>query len=228
MFKQAFRQALVFAGGCVVGHIVLGFALALLMNAGLNSRVLGISRSLILLPWVLSPAVVAILTQLWGHPLISPIGKILASLGWQGEFQPLGSVHTALFALIIINIWQYTPFYMLMILCGLQTIDEELHAASMVDGANYLQRVYYIIWPHVRNVVLTFALFSMVANVAYFDLIWIATNGGPVRSTEVLATYTYRLAFVSLNWNRASVVGIVLLLLSIIISVIILVLMRRD
>lgn len=228
VFRQAFRQTLLFSSGCVIGHIGLGFVLAILMNANLNRTVLGISRSLILLPWVLSPAVVAILLQLWGHPLISPIAKMLAALGWQGEFLPLGDVDTALFALVIVNIWQFTPFYMLMILCGLQTMDEELQSAAMVDGANYIQRVYYVIWPHVRNVVFTFGLFSLVVNAAYFDLIWIATQGGPVRSTEVLATYTYRLAFVSLNWNNASAVGIVLLLLSVLISVFFLILMHRD
>ncbi len=228
VFHTALKQTLIFTGVGAVGHIGLGFLLALLLNAKLNRTVLGISRSLILLPWVISPTVVAILTQLWGHPLISPIAKMLSALGWQGKFMPLGSPDTALISIILINIWQYTPFYMLMILVGLQTMDEELHMAAKVDGANDFQRLQYVTWPHIRRVVLTFTLFSLVINASYFDLIWIATQGGPMRATEVLATYTFRLAFQSLNWNMASVAGIVILVLSLIMTVLVMSLMRSD
>lgn len=228
IFTKAFKQTLTFTGVGAIGHIGLGFLLALLMNAGLNRRILGVSRSLILLPWVLSPTVVAVLLQLWGNPLISPIAKILQSFGWDGVFQPLGNQDTALLSLIIVNIWQYTPFYMLMILSGLQTMDLELHAAAKVDGANDLQRLAYITWPHIRNVVLTFTLFDLVTNAAYFDLIWVATQGGPMRSSEVLATYIYRIAFGSLDWNYSSAVGVALLLFSLLLSVVVVLRMRRD
>jgi multiple sugar transport system permease protein len=227
-FYTAFKQTLFFTFAGVIGHIGLGFLLALLLDAKLNAKVLKLSRSLILLPWVISPAVVAILTQLWGHPLISPIAKVLDTLGWEGNFMPLGSVDYAMLTIVIINIWQFTPYYMLMILANLQTLDSELIWAAKVDGANYIQLIWYVVLPHIRNVMLTFSLFSLVVNAAYFDLIWIATQGGPIRVTEVLATYTYRLAFQSLNWNKASVVGIVLLVLSLILSIIILKFMRSD
>ncbi len=227
-FKTAFGHTIIFTIFGVVGHMGLGLVLALIFNTKINQTVLKICRSLILLPWVLSPSAVAILTQLWGHPLISPIAKVLAMLGWKGTFTPLGSAEFALPTIIIINIWQFTPYYMLMILANLQTLDNELLWAADVDGANYIQKVRYIIIPHVRNVMLTFTLFSLVVNAAYFDLIWIATEGGPTRVTEVLATYTYRLAFLSLDWNKASVVGIVLLGLSATLSVIILSRMRSD
>lgn len=228
IFHRAFKQTLIFTGVGAIGHIGLGLLLALVMNSGINRKVLGISRSLILLPWVLSPTVVAVLLQLWGNPLISPIAKILQSIGWKGVFQPLGNADTALFSLIIVNVWQYTPFYMLMILSGLQTMDVELYDAAKVDGANDAQRFVYITWPHIHNVVLTFLLFDLVTNAAYFDLIWVATQGGPMRSTEVLATYIYRIAFTSLDWNFSSAVGVALLLFSLLLSIIVVIRMRRD
>jgi multiple sugar transport system permease protein len=227
-FHTAMKQTMIFTGWGVLGHMGLGLILALFLNSNLNNSVSSVCRSLILLPWVISPPVVAILSQLWGHPLISPIGKILASFGWSGNFMPLGSVEYALPTIIIINIWQFTPFYMLMILANLQTIDEELYSAAMVDGANYFQKIRFITLPHIKNVLLTFTLFSMVVNAAYFDLIWIATQGGPIRVTEILATYTYRLAFQSLDWNKASVVGIALLLLSLLLALITLFFMREK
>jgi len=228
VFGLALRQTLFFIGFGALGHIGLGFLLALLFNSHLDRKLLNGSRSLILLPWVLSPVVVAILSQLWMHPLISPIAKVLQSLGWTGVFEPLGQPKTALTALAIMNIWQYTPFYMLMILVGLQTLDAEQDDAAKVDGADYPRRLYYVVWPHIRNVVLTFTLFDLVANAAYFDLIWVATKGGPVRSTEVLATFLYRTAFLSLDWNVASVVAIALLVLSIMLAISVVLLLRRD
>lgn len=228
VFQVATKQTLIFIGLSAIGHLGLGCLLALLLDSKLNRRVLTLARTAILLPWVLSPVVVAILSQLWMHPLFSPIAKVLQLLGWTGTFEPLGHPDTALYGLIIMNIWQYTPFYMLMILVGLQTRDPELDDAAKVDGAGGIQRLYYITWPHIRNVVLTLTLFNLVANAAYFDLIWVATKGGPMRSTEVLATYLYRRAFVSLDFNDASVVAIAILLLSILLAVGVVVCMGRE
>jgi multiple sugar transport system permease protein len=228
LFPKVFRQTLNFSFFSSVGHIALGFIIALLMNSGLNRKFLGACRSLILLPWALSPIVVAIIAQLWAYPLISPIAKILTMLGVQGEFAPLARPSTALWSLTLINVWQFTPFYMLMILAGLQSMDPELHDAAKVDGASTFQRIRFVTIPHVRDLVLTLALFDLVTTAAYFDLIWVTTQGGPVRSTEVLATFIYRIAFGTMDWNRASAIGFILLILCIGISAVVLWQMERN
>jgi multiple sugar transport system permease protein len=227
-FQKAFWQTLRFSLFSSAGHVLLGLILALIMNAGLNRRFVNTSRALILLPWALSPIVVAILAQLWTYPLISPIAKILESFGYQGEFNPLGRTGTALWTLIIINIWQFTPFFMLMILAGLQTMDPALDDSAKVDGASILQKIRYITLPHIRNLLLTLLLFDLVTTAAYFDLIWVTTQGGPVRSTEVLATYTYRTGFFSLDWNRAATVGVVLLILCVVLAALVVIQMRDE
>ena len=228
VFRQAFRQTLVFSGVSSLGHVALGFILAMIMNLALNRKFMGACRSIVLLPWALSPIVVAIVAKLWAHPLISPVAKILQALGSQADWTPLADPSTALWTLITLNIWQFTPFFMLMILAGLQTLDPELLAAAMVDGASGLQRIRYVILPHVREVLLTMTLFDLVTTAAYFDLIWVTTQGGPVRSTEVLATLTYRLGFWNMNWNMAAAVGMILLLLCIMISAFVVFVMQRD
>jgi multiple sugar transport system permease protein len=227
-FQKSFLQTLKFSFFSSIGHVLLGLILALVMNAGLNRRFVNTSRALILLPWALSPIVVAILAQLWTYPLISPIAKILESFGYQGEFNPLGRTGSALWTLIIINVWQFTPFFMLMTLAGLQTIDPTLDDSAKVDGASWLQKTRYITIPHIRNLLLTLLLFDLVTTAAYFDLIWVTTQGGPVRSTEVLATYTYRTGFLTLDWNRAATVGVVLLVLCIGLAALVVVQMRED
>jgi multiple sugar transport system permease protein len=228
LFPKIFRQTIQFSLFSSIGHIVLGFFLALLLNTGINRKYLGVCRSLFLLPWALSPIVVAIIAQLWAYPLISPIAKLLADLGLQGEFAPLATPKTALWTLTLINVWQYTPFYMLMILAGIQSMDPELHDAAKVDGASTFQRIQHVTLPHVRDLILTLILFDLVTTAAYFDLIWVTTQGGPVRSTEVLATYIYRIAFGTMDWNRASAIGFVLLVLCIGISAVVLLQMQRD
>ncbi|MCJ7569927.1 MAG: sugar ABC transporter permease [Anaerolineales bacterium] len=227
-FQKAIIQTLKFSLFSTAGHIVFGLILALIMNAGLNRRFVNTSRALILLPWALSPIVVAILAQLWSYPLISPIAKILESLGYAVEFNPLGRTGSALWTLIIINIWQFTPFFMLMMLAGLQTIAPSLDDAAMVDGASTIQKIRYITIPHLRNLILTLLLFDLVTTAAYFDLIWVTTQGGPVRSTEVLATYMYRIGFLTLDWNRAATVGVILLVLCICIAALVVFQLRED
>lgn len=227
-FQKSFWHTLKFSLFSSIGHVLLGLILALIMNAGLNRRFVNTSRALILLPWALSPIVVAILAQLWSYPLISPIAKILESFGYQGEFNPLGRTGSALWTLIIINVWQFTPFFMLMILAGLQTMDPALEDAAKVDGASTMQKIRFITIPHIRNLLLTLLLFDLVTTAAYFDLIWVTTQGGPVRSTEVLATYTYRTGFLTLDWNRAATVGVVLLVLCIGLAAMVVIQLREE
>jgi multiple sugar transport system permease protein len=228
IFSKVFKQTLYFSIFSSVGHVGLGLALALIMNSDLNRRFVSFNRAIILLPWALSPVVVAIITQLWAYPLTSPIGKVLTSWGLTSDFAPLARTGTALMTLTLINIWQFTPFFMLMVLAGLQTIDPELENAAMVDGANGFQRFRFITLPHIRNILLTLMLFDLVTTAAYFDLIWVTTQGGPVRSTEVLATYIYRIGFLTLDWNRAATIGVILLVLSIIMAAMVVVQLRED
>lgn len=227
-FQKAFKQTLFFSFFSTFGHVLIGLILALVMNAELNRKFLSFCRAVILLPWALSPIVVAIIAQLWAYPLISPIAKILSDLGSTVEFTPLGRPSTALWTLTIINVWQFTPFFMLMILAGLQTMDPSLIEAAKVDGASTLQRIRFVTLPHIRNVMFTLSLFDLVTTAAYFDLIWVTTQGGPVRSTEVLATYMYRIGFLTMDWNRAATVGVILLILCIALAAIVVVQLRQE
>lgn len=229
VFRRAVVQTFHWAVFTTLGHLTFGFFLALAMNSTLvHSKIRGLCRALILLPWALMPVVVAILIQLWAHPLISPVAKILKALGSRAEFLPLGHPGTAMWALIAVQVWQFTPFFMLMILAGLQSMDPELQDAAQVDGASWLQRTWYVTLPHLREQLITLALFDIVTLAAYFDLIWVATEGGPVRSTEVVATYIFRDAFLGANWNVASAAGMVLLLLLVIVAAIMMTQLRDE
>jgi multiple sugar transport system permease protein len=221
-------HTLVFSIGSTIFHIFFGLALALYLNSNLNRRFLTLSRALLLTPWAISPAVAAMVWRLLSHPDISPIGYLVSAINPDWSFAPLASVDTALPMLIAINTWHFTPFYMLMILAGLQGISPTLYEISMIDGANVIQRLWYVTLPQIRRLLFTIGLFDIVTTAVYFDLIWITTRGGPAKSTEVLSTFTYTKAFLSFDFGFASALSIILFLVSISLSILVVVLMERE
>jgi multiple sugar transport system permease protein len=228
IFIRTLGHTIYFSFYSTLGHIGLGFIIALVMNTNLNRTFISVCRALILLPWALSPIVVAMIAQIWTHPIISPVGKAFDLLGIEKVFMPLAHPDTALATLTIINIWQFTPFYLLMILAALQNIDLELFEAAKIDGANKIQQIWFITLPLIKNVLLTLILFDSVTTMAFFDLIWVTTQGGPVRSTEVLATLIYRSGFMTMDWSRAAAASVILLILVFAISIFIQIIMRKG
>jgi multiple sugar transport system permease protein len=180
------------------------------------------------MPWAVSPVVVAMVWRLLAHPQISPIGIVLRDINPNWTWQPLAGIHTALPAVTAINVWHFTPFFMLMLLAGLQAIDPTIYEVAMIDGANLLQRIWFITLPQVRRLLFTLGLFDVVTTAVYFDLIWITTRGGPVNSTETLTTLAYRTAFLSFNFGSAASIGVVLFAVSITLSIIVVFLMERE
>jgi multiple sugar transport system permease protein len=106
------------------------------------------------------------------------------------------------------NVWNQTPFYMLMLLAGLQSIPSEIKEAAIIDGANSLQLFWRIIIPHLQNIIVIITVLMLIRNFNSFPLIWTMTQGGPVYSTTTLAIYIYRLAFSDFEIGYAATVGI--------------------
>lgn len=224
----AVEHTIFFAVGSALFHLLFGLLLALLLNSGLNRTYLGICRGLLLMPWAISPAVAAMVWRLLAHPQISPVGIWLTSINPEWIWQPLASTDTALPAITAINVWHFTPFFMLMILAGLQGIDPTLYEVAMIDGANLFQRIWYVTLPQIRRLLFTLGLFDVVTTAVYFDLIWVTTRGGPVNSTETLTTLAYRTAFLSFDFGSAGAIGVMLFAVSITLSIIVVSLMERE
>lgn len=226
-FTSSVGHTVVFAGLSTVLHVGLGMVIASFLNTRLNPKVVSACRALIFIPWAISPVAVAVAGRLLCHPQLSPIALLLKRMNWQMEWAPLASPKTALMTLVAINTWHYTPFYTLMILSGLQGIPEEIYEASSIDGATGFQQFWYITIPQVRTLLYTLALFDLVTTAIYFDLVWVTTQGGPVWSTELLVTYVYRTAFHQYNFGLASAAGVVLLIITLLLSMATLRVMER-
>lgn len=202
-FAQALLQTTVWTASSLVLTALLGLASALLLHERFPGR--GIMRVLILLPWVFPYVAAAImwrflLTQPFGHfdAWLHAIGLIDAGAG------VLGSSDTAMMSAVLVNCWKHFPFIMLMLLAGLQAIPEELDAAARIDGASWWQRLWFITLPMLKPVMYSSLLIFVIWSLNAFSIVFLLTDGGPGKATEILPLYIYRLSFVGFEFGLAA------------------------
>jgi multiple sugar transport system permease protein len=217
VFQEAIVNTLYFTLGSVIFHLTIGLGFAMLLNARvLSNTVKAIFRAIYILPWIFTATIIAILWRL----LLDPSGVInyfLISARIISISNPipwLGSIDLALPAVTFINIWSGYPFYMVSLLAGLQGIPDELYEAAQIDGAGGVQSFRYITLPQLRPIILSIALLDFIWTIQQFTLIWLTTGGGPIHVTEMLSTYTYKLAFSSYQFSAASTSAVIILILS--------------
>ncbi len=207
VFMTAVANTLIFTAVSVGGGFMLGFGMALLLNEHLPFR--NILRGIALIPWVVPGVIVALLTLYMFNGEVGIINYTLKTLGLIDKFIPwFGNTEHALLAVMIANIWNQTPFYMLMLLAGLQVRPDDLMEAAKIDGAGSWARFRYVTLPHLKGIIMIVTALMVIWNFNNFDLIWTTTQGGPVNATMVLSVYTYRQAFLSFRLGYASAIAV--------------------
>ncbi|MCY4145798.1 MAG: sugar ABC transporter permease [Chloroflexi bacterium] len=211
-FRGALGNTLYFAVVSVAAHFVIGLSFALLLNTRLlGSKTKALFRVIYILPWVFTASIIAILWRL----LLNPHGVVnfvLLELGFvQEKMEWLADRDLALNTVTFINIWAGYPFYMVSFLAGLQGIPDDLYEAGRVDGGNSWQLFRFITLPQLKPIIVSLALLDFIWTIHQFTLIWMTTGGGPMRSTEVLSTYTYKAAFSSHEYSIASTLAMIIL-----------------
>lgn len=219
-FWNAARNTAVFTIVSVVVHLVLGLVFAMLLNTELIGRRLRAAfRVVLILPWLFTIAIVAVLWRMLLNPH-GVVNYVLNTAGLDvGLTDWLGEPSLALAAVTFINIWAGYPFYMISLLAGLQGIPADLYEAAKVDGASPWQRFWNVTIPQLRPLLISLALLDVIWTSQQFALIWMTTGGGPIGATEVLSTYTYKLAFSRYEFALASTSAVVILLASLVLAV---------
>lgn len=219
-FQQALRNTLYFTVMSVVFHLLLGLGFALLLNTKLlGATAKALFRVVYVLPWVFTASIIAILWRLMLNPN-GIINYILNTLGLaDGPIEWLSSRQLALHSVTFINIWAGYPFYMVSLLAGLQGIPNELYEAGKIDGANGQQLFRHITLPQLRPIIVSLAMLDFIWTMHQFTLIWMTTGGGPIRTTEMMSTFTYKLAFSSYQFSHASASAFIILVLSAVVAV---------
>jgi ABC-type sugar transport system permease subunit len=192
-FPVMFARTVLWTVLNVIFHLVLGFALALVMN---NSRLRfrGIYRSIILIPWAI-PQVIAALT--WKAEFHSTYGFVNSMLNQFGlpSVPWLTSPVPAFAAVLFVNVWLGVPFYMVTLLGGLGSISREYYEASEIDGASIIQRFRHITVPLIRPIAVPIVTLDAIWTFNLFNVIFLITGGEPAESTNILVTGVYNAAF---------------------------------
>jgi multiple sugar transport system permease protein len=220
VFHTAIANTFVFVTASVVAHLVIGLAFAMMLNSTLlGPRVISFFRGLFILPWLFTAAIVAVLWRM----LLNPNGVanyLLGAVGLTtGDTEWLADPSLALGSVTFINIWSGYPFFMISLLAGLQGIPSDLNEAARVDGAGPLQRFWNVTIPQLRPIIISMALLDFIWTSQQFALIWMTTGGGPIIATEMLSTYTYKLAFAKYEFALASTSAVLVLLLSMVLAI---------
>ncbi len=209
VFWKAVKNSAVFVVVRTPLEVGLGFGLALLLDRAIPGR--GLLRTLFFIPVVMSLVVVTIVFQRILETNSGLLNTFLVRVGLDSLAQPwLADPKTALGAIIAVSVWKNVGFSLVILLAGLQGLSQDVIEAARVDGANAPQLIARIITPLMRPILAMTALLSIISGLKVFDLIFIMTRGGPVYSTEVLATLLYRQAFELNNMGLASAVAVVM------------------
>ena len=202
-FGTVLRVSLTWAIGSVIGEAILGILVALLLNRAFRGR--GFFRALLLVPWVMPAVVTAVIWRWLYHSEFGVVNQVFGPLGIFPEKENwLGDPNTALWAVMVANIWRGFPFWMVMILAGLQAIEPEFYEAARVDGARGWQLFRYITLPNLRIVLTITSILSFVGNFNNFTLVYALTEGGPVDSTKILPIFIWETAFKFTRFGEAA------------------------
>jgi multiple sugar transport system permease protein len=223
-FYPAVGRTVLFTVVAVSVEMVLGIAIALLLKDAFPGQ--NIMKTLILLPMVATPVAIGMAWLLMLEPTIGIFNKIIRDLGMMP--QPfLGSQAQALWVLIVVDIWQWTPMMAMIALAGMLSLPLEPFEAALVDGATMRQRFFRITLPLLIPTLITALLLRSIEALKTFDIIYTMTRGGPGFATETLNTMAYVRAFEYFRLGQAAALLVVFFAIVLGISVIFIQLRRN-
>lgn len=194
-FQLVIFQSVLFAVSAVIAKAVIGFILAHVLHE-LPARGQKLWRGMLLVPWVIPPAITTLAWWWLFDPSYSAINWMLGVISI-GPIPWLGDAGWARFAVILVNTWYGAPFFMIMYLAALKSVPDQLYEAAAIDGATGIQRLRYVTLPMMRNIISITVLFSLIVTFANFDIVRILTNGGPQDKTHLFGTYAFQVGIQS-------------------------------
>ena len=187
-------------------QIPIGLLLATFLDAG--GRKFNFFKIVWFLPYLMSSVAIAFLFNY----ILATNGGLFSSIatlfsGHKVNVDLLGKSPSALFAVIGVMAWQFTPFYMVYFIAGYGNIDTSLYEAAVIDVATRRQYLFKIAIPLLGPIFKTACTMSLIGSLKYFDMVWNMTQGGPAGGTELMATYMYKLSFQQFNMGYGSCVA---------------------
>lgn len=223
-FWQVVSNTLLLTSASLFLCLVLGMTFALLMNRDFIGR--GMVRTMLVTPFFVMPAVSGIV---WKNLVMNPnygLTEYFASLIGTRPVDLLAQY--PLLTIIIIVTWMWTPFFMLILLAGLQSVSKELIESAQLDGANKLQTFFYIVIPHLLRYIEVVLLLGLIFILQIFGKLYVTTSGGPGYSSTNLSFYTFRTAFQSWDIGGAATIGVITVVMTIAVMMVLFLFLRRT
>ncbi|WP_135851470.1 carbohydrate ABC transporter permease [Halorussus salinus] len=203
-------NTIVYVGFSVSISFLLGLGIATLLDKDLKGR--GWLRTAVIVPWILPYVMSGLMWRWMFQTQYGAINAVLLRLDVIAERIAFLSDGTlAMMALIIADVWVFTPFIIIILLAGLQNVPEQLYDAAEVDGASRWSRFWNVTYPFLKPSILVALTIRIIFDIRALDLVWVMTQGGPGKATEVWASWLYRTAMVFNTPGQGAALGVVLL-----------------
>lgn len=214
-FYESLKLTLFFAGGSVLAQFTIGLVLSILLNQKIQGT--NIFRMLLIIPWSISTVITAFSFKFMYDDNFGILNYLLKqmgldSVGW------LSDPNIAIWSIVLTNIWYGTPFTILFLTAGLQSINPLLYEAALIDGATKIKRFFFITIPLLRQFMVTNLILITVWSINFFDLQLIMTGGGPLFSTTTISLYMYRQAFEFGSFSGGATIGIFLIIMNLLLT----------
>lgn len=227
VFYKALSNTLFYTIICIIFQFTIGFALALFFN--LKFRLSKLIRGLIMVAWLLPLTVTALNFKFMFETNGGIINNLLMKFHIiHKPVEWLLGQHSAMWSLIITNVWIGIPFNMILLVTGLSTIPKSIYESAGIDGTNWFQKIIYITLPSIKASILSVIALGFINTFKVFDLVFIMTNGGPVNATEVLSTMSYRYSFDQFKFSMGSTVANLLCVILGIVTIIYIKFINQD
>ena len=187
-FWNTLQVSLVYAGSTVVLELLFGLAIALLLKK--RSKINNFLSIMLLMPLMTAPALAALMFKLMTNPNFGILSYFMQVIGFD-DFRWGSSPNTALFTVILVDIWVYTPFMMILLLAGLRSLPTQPFEAATLDGVPRFEQFRRITLPMLMPYILTAALFRLLDSIQQFDIIYAMTQGGPGNTLMVFQVEAY-------------------------------------
>jgi len=216
LFHTSLKNAFVFTITTIIAHMAIGWVVALILSRswpveGLRS----LFKSIILIPWIFSAPAAALIFKILYHPQ-GFLNYFTMSL-FNTRVGFLSDPKIALFSVLAINAWKDFVMYMILILGGLQRIPDSLFEAAKLDGCTGIQSFRYVTLPMMKYLTMILILIDFVTTINHFDLIWVMTKGGPLRSTYLPGFLIYEKGIQRFDLGYATSLSMIMVLIVIVV-----------
>jgi multiple sugar transport system permease protein len=208
-FRMVVWQSCFFAITAVLFKALIGFWLAHMLH-NVHARGQRKWRGMLLIPWVIPPALSTLGWWWMFDPSFSSVNWIINVFGFP-SIPWLGTPWWARISVIIVNVWYGAPFFMIMYLAALKSVPEQLYEAAAIDGATASQKLFFITLPMLKNIISITVLFSLIVTFANYDIVRVLTNGGPRDTTHLFATYAFQVGILAGHLPRGAAVSLFML-----------------